>query len=448
MHTVHAGGSFVISLSKLKDEDICTMKSILKSWDHISQCSNSVFSQLKSTIFIKGIVIPKQIYNNNDELPPTLLIFTSFCGPFKTHLHELVCFYGAELRNLFQHCKQFPQQAMICDKSLKKFLSKHRRPDTFYTGMQCITNDDIYREELLRKEIEKYIVVNYGVLSLLSPLNVVANIKKHINGIGSFNWIFDKCEKNFHDKFVLYGKGIAYSVAILLIVLFVIFGPSVFAGNDHVKTARNIILAIFAAFIIFIAIMIRYSEQQQDKLATRPCDLELNKIASAQIYPVVNEMTAAGPLKKGWFRRVAFWFVLRVVSVARGKLNIPTIATARWLSIDKGKRLVFVSNFTNLTEFYIRDFIDNRSSARMINVIFGNGSGFPGTKWFFQKGVMDDPQAFMNSVFQTQHLAQFWYWPHKNLSIENINNNRKIRQGVVAKEMTEEEAQEWLHRIR
>lgn len=444
MHTVHAGCSFVAAL--LPDQKGNPAKTVLEGWQNNARSNGrSIFSDSTSTIFVSGVVIPEQYYNGSEKLPPTVMLLTSFCGPRKNHLNELIKHHAADLRDLFRHCKGFPATAFTCDVTLRKFLEKHRRSDTFYTGMQCITCTDIAREEELRKEIEKYIAANYAVLSTLTPLKVVANLKTHIQTIKGFSWVNGWCKKTIQDYWVLYKNAILFIVLFLGFLTFLIAAPFFYFKNIYFEWSG---VAVFIFLIIFICYMIRYSERQSDKIATRPPDEVLRATSSTQIYPVINEMTVAGPLKKGWFRKILFWIVLNVVSYIRGTLIIPTIATARWLAIDGGRRLVFVSNFTNLTEFYIRDFIDNRASAMKINVIFGNGAGFPPTEWLFKKGVMDNPQVFMNSVFQTQHVTQFWYWPHKNLSVENINNNHKIRQGLAAKNMTEQQAQKWLHRIR
>ena len=127
----------------------------------------------------------------------------------------------------------------------------------------------------------------------------------------------------------------------------------------------------------------------------------------------------------------------------RGAAYIPTVATARWLTIDGGRRLVFISNFSNLSEGYVRDFIDSTKRGSRINIIFGQGNGYPATKWVFGLGALDNPNGFMNLLYSMQVTTQFWYWPYKHLSTDTININRKIRLGLFA-EQTEQETSDWL----
>jgi histidinol phosphatase-like enzyme len=60
-----------------------------------------------------------------------------------------------------------------------------------------------------------------------------------------------------------------------------------------------------------------------------------------------------------------------------------------------------------------------------------------------KSGALDNPNAFMDVVFLYQHITDFWYCPHHHLSIDNINNNRKIRQGLFT-DMNDDKCRDWL----
>jgi hypothetical protein len=154
-------------------------------------------------------------------------------------------------------------------------------------------------------------------------------------------------------------------------------------------------------------------------------------------------MSVSGALKKGALRPLFFKIALKAVIMVRGYMSIPTVLTARWISIDNGKRLIFLSNFMNRSESYVRDFIDNKSSARTINLIFGQGYGYPVTKWIMNDGAIDNPNAFINEVMSNHHITDFWYCPYQQLSIDNININRKISRGLFAN-FSDEQTINWL----
>ena len=110
---------------------------------------------------------------------------------------------------------------------------------------------------------------------------------------------------------------------------------------------------------------------------------------------------------------------------------------------DRGKRLVFISNFTNASEPYVRDFIDMRPGAMRINLTFGFGRGYPKTAWIIFRGAVEDPNGFINVVHANQKRTELWFCPYKNLSIDNIKRNRDIREGLFG-DKTDTQAKEWL----
>jgi len=127
-----------------------------------------------------------------------------------------------------------------------------------------------------------------------------------------------------------------------------------------------------------------------------------------------------------------------------GPIVIPTVATARWIAADKGRRLIFISNYTNAAEGYVRDFIDTEAGAKNINLSFGFGRGYPKTRWIMKEGAITDPNAFGYVVTANQRRTAFWYGRYNDISIDNITINRKIREGLFGPK-NESEAQTWLH---
>jgi len=122
---------------------------------------------------------------------------------------------------------------------------------------------------------------------------------------------------------------------------------------------------------------------------------------------------------------------------------VPTVSSIRWLVIDKKRRLVFLSNFTNTTDFYVRDFLDTRSTAQGINFMFTNGFWFPDARFLYKGGILDDPEGYMNAVHTGQQVTDFFYAHEPMLTQDIIHKFRNIRNGLFSK-MTEEEAAQWL----
>ena len=194
------------------------------------------------------------------------------------------------------------------------------------------------------------------------------------------------------------------------------------------------------AIILFTIISFQFTKFTP---AEKPSDEWLRKLAATQVNPVLNEMTACAPLKPGFLRPYFYALALRILgSIAPLLLKIPTVSNIRWLVIDNKKRLLFLSCFSNTTDFYVRDFIIG-DTARGVNFMFSHGEGFPKALFTFLGGILKKPEEFMDAVHAGQQPTGLWYAHEKNCTAEVINKNRKIRNGLF-KKMSEEEAREWL----
>jgi hypothetical protein len=439
MHTVHAGYSII---AKLKEDKIEIVRGILQDLNTNPGGNLKIpFDKSPSTHFCSGVILPSQKYKD-EKLPDTLLVSTSFSGPTKKHIAELIEIGAAALRDLFQHCVDFPVEALSSDNALKRYLEKHRHWETFYTGMQYLTKQDIIRQNQLRNLISSFVDKSQVDESFenKSPQEIRKQIQNHVSNQPGYEWAGKPMKKTFSDFLVLYWSLILFGV----IALFFIFSPIAYLifNLSFFKVPSFILLLFVLSFLVLLFSIRSYEKQVQD-VATRPPDIVVKNVATSQRFPVINNMTVSGALKKGALRPLFFKIALKAVIMVRGTLSIPTVYAARWISVDKGKRLVFISNFLNRSETYITDFIDNKKSASKINLLFGQGEGYPVTRWIMQDGAIENPNAFIYEVMNNFHITDFWYCPYHQLSIDMITNNRQISQGLYTN-LTEKQTINWL----
>lgn len=443
MHNVHSGLSVIAKLQPDKIEDA---RSYLKELNKDPANNTGIpFGKSQNTHFATGVIIPEQDYHG-EKLPATLLLATSFSGPRNDHIDELIDFGSEGLRGLFQYCMGFPQEAMSSDAELKKFIKKHRRWDTFYTGMQFISHTDVIRENELRNTVEDFLDNENSVngFDKLKPGDVRKKIQNYIKTKPEFKWALAPQKKSIQNFLVLYFPLIITALLLTIVLIQILISPiMLFFSNSIVYKIGSVLFLLLPLKIGFLLYKIRSYENEKQFLSPRLSDDKVKFVSCSQNHPVINEMSVFGPFKKGKLRPLIYFLALKAVNLIRGTLVVPTVATARWLTIDGGKRLVFISNFTNLSESYVRDFIDNKSSAAKINLLFGQANGYPITKWMTGKGALTDPNTFMNSVLQNQQVTEFWYCPYPNLTIDNININHKIRTGLSGN-LSEIEIQKWL----
>lgn len=439
MHKVHAGYTLLV---RLRADRIADAAAWLARPDPLP------FERSTTTHFATVTIVPAQHYGD-EELPATLLFATSFCGPADVHVAELVKLMGPQLCELFEHCEGFQRD------DLEQFIKENRHSDAFYSGMQNLSPEDVQRHHALRTEIEDFIDRQQALGGLAgNAVGVRHQIQSHIRAHPDFAW----AQQPFapppavwlarHWRWlVLLGVTLSAAGVLLISTLGALFSVSL----RTVAVDGWIGVAVVAAVAYGLFRAICNEEDEQTYVTSRQPDGAVRDLAATQNRPVINEMTIAGPVKEGRVRplvlRLALWAVERAVEgfpKLRDPLTIPTVATARWIAADGGRRLIFISNYTNAAEGYVRDFIDTEAGAENINLSFGFGRGYPKTRRIFKEGAITNPNAFGYVVTENQHPTAFWYGRYTDISIDNITINRAIREGLFGP-MTETEAQTWLH---
>jgi hypothetical protein len=133
--------------------------------------------------------------------------------------------------------------------------------------------------------------------------------------------------------------------------------------------------------------------------------------------------------------------VLAAVTLNKGNLSgIATIHFARWVVIDGGRRLLFLSNYDGSWENYLDDFIDRASTG--LTAIWSNTVGFP-RSYFLAFGGATDELRFKTIVRRSQVPSLAWYSAYPDLSVQNIRANAAIREGLFAP-MDAKAEQTWL----
>ncbi|WP_375582875.1 hypothetical protein [Cyclobacterium xiamenense] len=205
------------------------------------------------------------------------------------------------------------------------------------------------------------------------------------------------------------------------------------------------IFPVVVLTLLTLFLLLRLNENNPHETSDPLPDEKVREIVALETNPVINEMTVIAPLKKGWIRRVFLAVTLKLVGLVAYFAYIPTVHTARWLQMDRGKRLVFIANFDNLSEAYAHDFVDSERRSMNMAVIFSHAFGFPATRWLVHK-LYNHRSEYMKGVRAHQKITQFWYSYNRDLSVENLKRNRAFREGLF-KEMDTSAIREWLLRI-
>jgi hypothetical protein len=449
IHRLNAGFTF---LAPLKVDCVAATSELLAQL-HAEQ-ARLPFARSSTTHFATITVIPEQTYCG-ERLPAMLLLATSFSGPTRAHVAEVVRLMGDGLREVLQHCEGF--DAGCSSEDLEEFLIDRRKPDTFYSGMQHLSPECVRRHRELRDAIQAYIDERQERGDLRGSAGEIRReIQDYVRSRADLAWAQEPFKPTFSTWLAFYWRqlvveGLVGALVVCTVAQLFVHSPAL----GVIVACGWIAVAAFLLFVVILVASVREAEPEQAYVSARPSDERARMLAATQTRPVINEFTLGGPIKpegvlRPTFLRLSLWVIARVAEGVPGipylsaGINIPTVATARWIVADRGRRLLFISNYTNEGKAYVRDFIETRIGAMRINLTFGFGTGYPPTEWIIGRGALDDPNAYLHSLCENQLPTLFWYGPYRDISIDNIRVNRRIREGLFG-DCTEREAQDWLH---
>jgi hypothetical protein len=202
---------------------------------------------------------------------------------------------------------------------------------------------------------------------------------------------------------------------------------------------------VAAPFLLF---RLRQLERSDPEVLPRPDDGRVASIAELEDHDVTNPFSAAGDLKPGRFRRSAASFFLFLLGwsarhiFGRGYLKrVQTIHFARWVFFDRGRRVLFCSNYDGSLESYMDDFINK--VAWGLNLVFSNGVGYPSTR-FLVKGGAEQELKFKRYLRNRHQPTDVWYKAYPGLTAFDLAENTRIRRGLEKRPVGARALRHWL----
>jgi hypothetical protein len=193
---------------------------------------------------------------------------------------------------------------------------------------------------------------------------------------------------------------------------------------------------------------LRRLEKTDPERCPRPAPEDAAELALLEDHDVSNQFSAMGSLKPGILRLWTTMFVLLAIDYAarhlytRGGLaRVRTIHFARWVFLDDRRRIIFLSNYDGSLESYMDDFINKVGFG--LNVVFGNGIGYPRTNWLILNGCSDERQ-FKQYLRRHQLPTEVWYKAYPGLTAIDLERNGRIRRGLEQSSMSDDEARKWV----
>jgi hypothetical protein len=481
-----------ITLSEVKEDQLTTLRTRLEAIRVDLQKKQLAeepveFGRVSTLHYGRWVILSRDSFRDEPAVPVGIrLVFTTNYDGIgedhqEYHLTELVTKLTTYIDDLYECCVGYPEPGERTEESRKNFLKKGMiHTAAFYNGAPGRSVGQIHQEAALHQHIWKFLQ-NKKWDEKTPAVEIHRAIRQEVDSKPEFAWSKEKAGVQGVKWLPFLGWG---SLLVLLLVLGLVFFLIMsivwppFPSWGWLLVPGPVLLWILYIFL-FHELWDKKVTLSQSELD----DTKINELKKVEDFFPQNQFTQVAVLKPGLSRRFNFWLwmfrteVLAGCVFVKGKLlNIPTIHFARWVRIDKGKHVLFFSNFDGNWEQYLGDFIDQ--SGWGLTAIFSNTVNFPKTSFMGLLGIIPvvlgkipglvtrvprmpvtlpgtnmvltggayDEEHFLAWSRSTQIPTQVWYCPYRHLSIKNINNNTKIR-NELREDLNEAQAKLFLKRF-
>ena len=387
------------------------------------------FAQFDTLHFARLLVLDDQtledarVYGGGPA--PTYPLWLAFVGDIDgdvdAFFEKLVNVADSGLRAIFSCCGGFTPST-----DLVRWMKKHSAPAiAVYVNWRGRTVRQVREEAALKEALENYIRSNPIELDGQPAREVHAKLQQFVNAEKSSGRLV--LSRESRTPVIWWIKNALHLIGVPLLPLLAV--P---------------LLIIIAPIIL---IRLRHLEKTDPELCWRGDQAHSDKLSRFEDHYVTNQFTAMGSVKPGFVRRWTLSGILTTVDYAarhfvrRGRLGrIRTIHFARWVFLDRKKRMVFFSNYDGTVESYMDDFINKTGFG--LNAVFSNGIGYPRTNWLVLDGCQHE-QNYKNFLRRHTLPTQVWYKAYPGLTAIDLERNTRIRQGLESSSMSDQETREW-----
>lgn len=416
------------------------------------------------------------------DYDPLFILEANFDGPAGPFWGQLEAALGGKLRALLRCCKRPLNRDgrlfdAVTDSDARAPVAPYlearaQRPSVYFHGNRGLSRDHILREEALFLGIRDALkAANEGGPSPFRgapAASVHTGLRDAL--LPRFPWLGEAAPAR-----VGLAEGLAdwlrlglFAAAALLCLA--LFGFLILLASDAVRVlliggypldfaaswspATRIVVLGLLGLIIAAAVLllwVRYLEQRDSSQdAPRVNEQRLREMVRREDWIAQNHMGSIVLIKPGVLRTIIIHvghFALGLITRAfpryrQGYLgSMRTVHFAHWAFLNNHSRLLFFSNFDHSWDSYLDDFIEK--AAVGLTLAWGCGVGFPPTRFLVLEGASHG-RRFKSWALASRAVSRFWYSAYKNLTVDQIERNHRIANGLRKQTMTEEEAAAWM----
>jgi hypothetical protein len=223
-------------------------------------------------------------------------------------------------------------------------------------------------------------------------------------------------------------------------------------GEAFWPVARVVLLGLLGLVFLVLPLLVlwlRYLERRDSSHDAPHVDERLlREMVRREDWVAQNHMGSIVLIKPGVLRMIiiraghlGLGLVLRVVARDGYLGSMRTVHFAHWAFLNNGSRLLFFSNFDHSWDSYLDDFIEKAHGG--LTLAWGCGVGFPPTRFLVLDGASHG-RRFKAWALASRAVSRFWYSAYPTLTVDQIERNSRIADGLRRASLSETEASLWI----
>jgi len=369
-------------------------------------------AQLPRVHFARVFVVESATLRSGETIPASLVYMADVDGSLARHLRDLVENAAPGVDKLFGLCVGYPAQPD--DARRIAWLRSHTLPATAYY-VHCVGRsvERISNETRLYGCVQDILDRGEIATNGATPAQIRTRIRDAVLRRADFSWITDPP----------HGPGLCRRV------------------RDCVQLVGVVALLLIAAPVLVPVallwlVLVRVIEQRDSQEEGSPDQNHVDDVRRYEDLGAQNPFTGVGEIKPGLIRLVTIRVALAGLNFACRHLysrdnlaGIDTIHFARWVLLDNNRRLIFASSYDGSLESYMDDFISQ--VAWGINLVFGNGAGFPRTRWLILGGARDEIR-YKHYLRRHQIPTRVFYSAYPHRTVVNHDKFTTVHAGIAS----------------
>ena len=379
------------------------------------------FADLPGVHFARMFIVETATLQSGETVPASLIYMADVDSSADRHLRDLVEKAAPGVDKLFGSCVGYPERPD--NRQRITWLRQHKlAPAAYYVHTVGRTVARAREETRLYERVGEILDSGGVAVDGATPAQLGRELRNAVLRRGDFAWIKKRPR----------GAGM------------------------WVELRNGVELAAVAAFLLLTApvllpasaiwlLLVRLRERTDSQESGVPDQAHVDDVRRYEDFGAQNPFTAVGEIKPGLVRLVTMRVALAGLNLAcrlvynKDQLaGIDSIHFARWIPLDDNRRLIFASSYDGSLESYMDDFITRVWWG--INLVFGNGAGFPRTRWLIFGGARDEI-SYKHYLRRHQIPTPVFYSAYPRNTASNLDRFTKVRTRMRS---DSPDADEWL----